>query len=110
MPMDDQTTKNFLEALPGIVGSLIALPFLKGTWPMRVSMAVGGALLSYYGTATAVTLLKAPDAEGLVGFLIGLFGMAIVAKLYELINSIDTKVMFLMVVDWLKGWLPKRGG
>ena len=55
----------------------------------RGSMALGGAVVSYYATSPAAAWVGMTNAEGLVGFLIGLFGMAIIAKVYEAIGALD---------------------
>jgi hypothetical protein len=54
-------------------------------------MAAGGAALSYFASDLIARWLAVPDALGLVGFLTGLFGMAIVAKVYEVIQMMDAK-------------------
>ena len=56
-------------------------------------MALGGAALSYFASDNLASWLNVPEALGLVGFLIGLFGMAIVAKVYEVVQMLDaTKI------------------
>lgn len=72
----------------GICGSFVSLRFMQGTLTERGTMAIGGSALSYYGTAPASAWLGMASAEGLVGFLLGLFGMAVVAKVYEGIQSL----------------------
>lgn len=69
----------------GVFGAFVSLRFVQGTTTERVIMAIGGAALSYYATPHTATWLGMQHAEGLVGFLIGLFGMAITAKIYEAI-------------------------
>ena len=54
-------------------------------------MAIGGAALSYFASDPVAVWLNVPQALGLVGFLIGLFGMAIVAKVYEVLQLLDAK-------------------
>ena len=82
-----------LKLVPGLVGSFISLGFIKRSWPERMVMAVGGAALSYWGTDWATAFLGMQKAEGLVGFLIGLFGLAMVAKVYEVIAAIDAAAL-----------------
>lgn len=74
-----------LTKLAGVAGACFSLAFLKGTWPERMVMAVGGSLLSYYATPAAALRSGLPD--GLTGFLLGLFGMAICAKFWEMIQA-----------------------
>lgn len=77
--------------LAGIAGSVVSLRFVQGTMVERVLMAFGGAAFSYYATTPAALAIGVQDAEGLVGFLIGLFGMAIMAKLYEVVLVVDAQ-------------------
>ena len=42
------------------------------------------------------------NAEGMIGFLIGMFGMAISAKIYEVIKAADAKELAGDVWVWLK--------
>lgn len=77
--------------LPAILGSVISLRWVQGTWVERLLMVSGGAILSYYATPWAAAKVQMADAEGLVGFLIGLFGMAVIAPVYEAIKSADIK-------------------
>lgn len=95
-----------LKLLPGVVGSFISLGFIQRSWPERLVMAVGGAALSYWGTEWATGFLGMQKAEGLVGFLIGLFGMAVVAKLYEVIAAIDAPGLWLELKKRFLGGSP----
>ncbi len=71
---------------PGAIGALIALRFIKGpTWWHSAIAFVGGCACSIYGTDYAVERTGA-DA-GLAGFVLGLFGMAVVAKCHEAIEQ-----------------------
>ena len=67
--------------LPGIIGSLGALLWIKGSWPRRIAMMVLGSAASYYG-APHVSGLFGME-EGLSGFLVGLFGMSVVDSLFK---------------------------
>lgn len=93
---------SFAKLGAGAVGAAVSLKFIKGTLLERTSMAIGGAALSYYGTTPAATWANVPDVEGLIGFMIGLFGMAIVAKLYEVIMLLDAKQIAVDFWEWVK--------
>ena len=94
MPAEQHTLDLSLGNLvAGIAGAFVSLRFVQGTLPERLTMAVGGAVLSYYATPPAASWLGMASAEGLVGFLVGLFGMAIVAKIYEAINAMPAAKM-----------------
>lgn len=75
----------------GAAGAFVSLRFMQGTVTERMFMGVGGAALSYYATTPVAVWVKVGDAEGLVGFLIGMFGMAIISKIYEVVALLDAK-------------------
>ena len=90
--MAEQTSDVLLgKLLAGICGSVVSLRFVQGTITERIFMGIGGAALSYYASTPAAAWVGVKDAEGLVGFLIGLFGMAIMAKVYEVILLADAQ-------------------
>jgi len=74
-----------------VAGALVSLNFINGTLPERLSMSAGGAVLSYYSSDYVARLIHMSESVGLVGFLIGLFGMAIVAKVHEGITTLEIK-------------------
>lgn len=69
------------QVLPGFLGSVFALLWIKGPWPRRMSMVGLGAVMSTYGGAwmAALTGLN----EGFAGFLMGLFGVAVVDSIFK---------------------------
>lgn len=91
----------------GLVGAFVSLKFLKDTTKTEKALLVlGGSILSYEGTPAAVAYLKLGSADGLVGFMLGLFGMALVTKLYEAIQLVDMK----RVVEWAQDrFFTKKG-
>lgn len=91
--MADNLDFSAAKLLAGLAGSVVSLRFVQGTIAERVFMGIGGAALSYYATTPAAQWVGVRDAEGLVGFLIGLFGMAIMAKIYEVILLADSGKM-----------------
>jgi hypothetical protein len=92
--------------LASIGGALVSMNFVKGTWMERLAMVASGAALSYYSTEPIADWVNMAEAEGLVGFLVGLFGMAIVARVYEAIQALDVKQM---ASDLWKGVLKRFG-
>lgn len=104
----DNSVNGLEELLPGALGSIVALPFIKGPWHVRLAMVFGGAALSFYATHPVVNWLELSRSEGLVGFLVGLFGMAIVAKVYEIINSFEAKAVAVGLKDWILSKLKPR--
>lgn len=89
--MNEHVDVSVLKLIAGIAGAVVSLRFVQGTWVERMVMALGGAALSYFASDPVAKWLAAPEALGLVGFFIGLFGMAIVSKVYEVIQLIDAK-------------------
>jgi hypothetical protein len=87
--------------LPAAAGTAISMRFVKGTKWERLSMAIGGLALSYYGTTPAANFVGMGSAEGLVGFVIGMFGMSLAAKVYETIGAIDAKQLAADLTGWL---------
>jgi hypothetical protein len=83
-------------------GALVSLRFVTGTIPERICMAGGGAAFSYYASTPAAIWLGMSNAEGLVGFLIGLFGMAVMAKIYEVIQLTDATKIASDAVEAIK--------
>lgn len=71
----------------GPLGALSAMLFMKGPWPQRLAMLVPGVALSFYGAAPLAAYLHMP--EGLSGFLLGLFGMAAVGKVFDTWESLQ---------------------
>ena len=70
-----------IKAVPGTIGAIVALRWIAGTWPQRLTALVGGSAASYYGSPHLVALSGANP--GLSGFLIGLFGMAVAARIFD---------------------------
>lgn len=86
----------------GLFGSVVSLKFVQGTILERALMCVGGAALSYYASTPVVAWVGLPNIEGLVGFMIGLFGMAVVAKGYEVLQMLDAKTIAADGWEWVK--------
>jgi len=90
-----------IKIISGVVGALVSLRFVQGTWLEKSFMALGGSCLSYFATSPVAAWLDINNTEGLIGFIIGLFGMSIVAKGYELIQVVDAKQAMGIFLDWL---------
>lgn len=88
--------------MAGTLGSLVSMKFVQGTYLERLLMCVGGSALSYYGTTPIYQWIAVENIEGLVGFMVGLFGMAIVAKLYEAIHVIEAEQLMNEVWERFK--------
>ncbi len=84
-------------AAPGVFGSLVATLWIHDTWPRRFAMFLAGAAFSRYGTATAVSWSGLD--EGFAGFLLGLFGMALVSGAFEALKANPIGPIF---TEWLR--------
>jgi len=86
-----------LKGLPGAAGSFVSMLFLNETWPRRIGLFVAGALLAYYGTPGAVKWTGLDT--GFAGFLLGLFGMAVVAKAFDWWTTFN---LGGLILEWLR--------
>lgn len=75
------------QAAPGILGSLVALRWIQGSPLQRVISFIGGCAASRYGTGY-LSEAMGTDRD-LTAFLLGLFGMAIAAKIFEALAAFD---------------------
>lgn len=87
----------WLAKLAGVAGALASLAFLKGSWPERFAMAIGGTVVSLYAAPWMASKTGLPD--GLCGFLLGLFGMAICAKVWEAIQATPISEAWSALID-----------
>lgn len=95
---------NFKGFLLGAVGTLIALRFFDGlTTTQKWLTVVGGSMLAGLGRDLVLELLDVqPKHDGIIAFLIGLFGMALVSQVIQTVKQIN----------WaeVRSWLPGRKG
>ena len=84
----------------GLAGATVSLKFVQGRWWERLGLVDGGAALSYFGTTPCAQLVGVKDAEGLLGFLIGLFGMGLVTKVYESLQAVDAQSIARAAWAW----------
>lgn len=98
---------SLVKLISGIVGAFVSLRFVPGTKMERFTMVAGGAFLSYVGSDWVADFLSMEKAIGLVGFLVGLFGMALLSKIYEVLTALDAKRMASDAWDWLLRKPPK---
>ncbi len=86
--------------LAGIAGALVSMNFLQGTWPARLFTAFCGAVLSFYAAAHIARVISIP--EGLAGFLLGMFGMAIASRCWEWIQAAPIAEFWQIVLDRIR--------
>ncbi|MDW9227086.1 putative membrane protein [Burkholderia cepacia] len=82
-----------VKIIPGAVGSLIALSFIGDglTRKQKAVSFLSGAAVAYYGGPAAVSWFSITDggAQQAIGFLVGLFGLAVTKELFKEINNAD---------------------
>jgi hypothetical protein len=80
------------DAAPGIVGSALSLRWIPGTWLTKAAMWAGGCTMSVVGGKQFAQLMHMSGDGGvsLAGFLLGLFSMAVVSKLFDAISAFDS--------------------
>lgn len=106
MQFDEGVAGFVAKALPGVIGSAIALAWIKDTIPRKAVMFIGGAALSYFASDAAATWFG--GNVGLAGFLLGLFGMAGVNKIFELWSSFNLTPLFTEFVRKVLGLPPAQ--
>ncbi len=91
---------HLLPKLAGLAGAAVSLRFVQGSWPERITMALGGFVVSVYWGQWLSANTGLP--EGGAGFLLGLFGMAICDKIWQAIQLVPIKESWAAVLEWLK--------
>lgn len=76
---------------PGALGALVSLMWIRDTWPRRLAMFGAGAAFARFGTADMSRMTGLND--GLTGFLLGLFGMAVVASVFLGWEKLDVSII-----------------
>ena len=77
------------DAVPGVAGSITALLFFRDGWRRAAGTLVAGAAIAkFVGPFIAVTIGSSSEVAG---YITGLFGIAIVAKIFDMITNFDAK-------------------
>jgi hypothetical protein len=97
--MDDPSS--IAKHVAGPLGAISALFWIKDTWPRRIAMVGIGCALSYYAAPSLSDWAHVPG--GLAGYLLGLFGMATVNKVFTTWDALDLGVI-------LRRFISKRLG
>ena len=82
--LEDEAVK----AIPGLVGALVALRWFTGLFAQAFASVFGGAAIAYYATPYFMDWFGSTFRD-FTAFLLGLFGMALAAKVLEAIGLID---------------------
>lgn len=89
-----------LTKLSSVAGALVSMKFLSGTVTERLLTASAGALLAYIVSPHLASRIGLP--EGFTGFLAGLFGMAVMSRLWEFIQTAPISDFWKIVLDFFK--------
>jgi hypothetical protein len=95
------------KAVPGVLGSISAVLLMRADWKTSAAIVLPGSALAYYGGAWVGNLVGMP--ETLAGYLVGLGGMAFMAKVIETWNKFDLGDILGSWVRKVLG-LPQREG
>jgi hypothetical protein len=101
MSLNFQDFDVFATEFSGVLGAMVSIRYLQGSWKARISTATSGAFVAYYATPYLSTVLGAP--EGLMGFLVGMFGMAIVSRTWEALQMAPIPALWQAVLDRVRG-------
>lgn len=86
-------------------GALISMVKWPGTLLERAVMGAAGVLVSYFASDAVSAYTHLPP--GLTGFLLGLFGMAIVGKTWDMIEALDARKVMADLWETALGRLRK---
>lgn len=97
MTLFDIDLSPYVAKYAGIAGSVLSYFFIKGRPVLeKFGMVLGGAVLSLVGSEWLAA--KAAIPLGLSGFLVGLFGMALTAKIFEAIAALNVNMAWTGVI------------
>jgi hypothetical protein len=91
--------------IAGFLGSVMSLWFLTEirTWPQRIFVVFGGALLAAFGTPFfSLVITMTETMERGLSFMVGLFGMTWA-------NAIFIGIKNVKVGEIISGWLKRPG-
>lgn len=103
-PSDLPAAELWAAKLAGVAGALVSMRFLQGSWSEKISTAAAGAIVSYYLGPWLSERVGLP--LGLTGFLVGLFGMAVMSRAWEWVQTTPVADIWKIVL----GWFGRRVG
>lgn len=84
----DPIPPEFQKAIPAAAGSLTALLFFRGEgWRRAIATVIAAMFLAKILGPSVAELMR--SSQAVAGYVVGLFGMAIVAKVFDMIVSFD---------------------
>lgn len=103
--MPNNNFQDLEKLLPGLIGSVGALLWIKGSWPRRIAMVGLGSAASFYGAPHIATMFGM--GEGLAGFLVGLFGMSVVDSIFRTWQDLGLTIIVREAIRTRLGLSPK---
>lgn len=100
--MFDQIPAELRNAGPGVAGSLLALFFMRRPPLVLAGIFIGGCVVSFYVTPWLVHYFDMERGRDTLGFIIGLFGMATTAKIFDTIEAVNATDLWKAVVDVIR--------
>lgn len=98
MPMELPPIDVLATKLAGLAGAVLSVRLLKVESKMEALwMIAGGVAFSWYAAVWFSTKLGIP--EGLAGFLMGLFGMGLCARIWEFIKEMPIRQIWDSLMD-----------
>lgn len=74
----------------GFLGSLLSMSFIDGMGTkQRIVAVIFGMVMSHYLAPFIAYMFKEQSFEPTIGFLVGLFGMSVVAAVFRAIQNSD---------------------
>jgi hypothetical protein len=102
--IEDPTT--LAKHAAGPLGAISAMLVMNDTWPRRIAMFVPSVALSYYGGDWIAEQVGLPAS--LAGFLVGLLGMAFIAKILDTWDALDLGSLIKRWITKLLGLPPEE--
>lgn len=92
------------DALPGAIGSGVALKWVPGSWWLKLGTWAGGCAIAYYvGPFVAIFFeLAQPRAVSFSGFATGLVGMLLASKVFDILHAINAEEIGKAVAAWVR--------
>lgn len=93
------------KASPGIVGSLVSLRWIEGTWLRKLHMFLAGCAMATYAAPNLAAW--SGMNPGLASFCLGVFGMSVIAKMFD---TWSTFAFSALLEEWIRkvlGLAPK---
>lgn len=97
--MTDLNPEAWAAKLAGLAGAVVSMQFLQGSWLARINLAASGAAISYFAAPYLSARIGLP--EGLTGFLLGLFGMAVASRVWEWIQTTPVSELWQLLLSKL---------